>query len=318
MLNNKGDLLSSLGTKTTSVEGSDGNSVSTQQAINVESTNRGDNLLNLVGGQKTSAAATEEVNSTDTSKTAKTSTKETAGDENSAVVVKDPDSWSKESALNEVKKLREENKAYRLKYAESLDKLKSEAQLKIEAREQEIQELLKSKEELELRKASEADKKRSIEEKLAHREALVAELKTKMDMVENQYKGELSKREQELERFRADIEAQNQVYKERLHNEISSIPEKFKDVAELIIRGAGDNREALIAISEAKLKGVFDDKTVIVNHSVPGANNGARSTQEKLEAAARELSDKMTPQQKIKAALSQIKGGTPNSAFRKN
>jgi len=42
---------------------------------------------------------------------------------------------------------------------------------------------------------------------------------------------------------------------------ITSIPDKFKGIAELLIKGAGDNpRDALVALGEAKLRGVFEEK----------------------------------------------------------
>ena len=122
----------------------------------------------------------------------------------------------------------------------------------------------------------------------------------------------------QLDRHQADIEAQKEVYKNRLQTELSTIPEKFKTVAELIIKGAGDERDALVAISEAKLNGVFEDKTVIVNHSVPGAHDGARATNERLKEARDAERNKMTPSQKIGAALKSIKSGESNPVFKSN
>src|SRR5690606_22051446 len=97
-----------------------------------------------------------------------------------------------------------------------------------------------------------------------------------------------------------------------------NIPDKFKDVASLIVKGSGDARDALLAISEAKLKGVFDDKTVVVNHAVPGANDGARVTKDKLDEAERNRREAMTSSAKIGEALKSIRSGTPNTAFRLN
>jgi len=84
----------------------------------------------------------------------------------------------------------------------------------------------------------------------------------------------------------------------------------------LIVKGAGDPRDALVALHEAKLNGIFDEKKTIVNHSVPGASNGARATKEQLENAGREQRSGMSSQQKIRAALQDIRGGNPNSAFK--
>src|SRR5258707_679105 len=51
--------------------------------------------------------------------------------------VADPDSWTKDSAFKEVKKLREENKTYRIKYEEKLLGLKDEMTKTLTAKEQE-------------------------------------------------------------------------------------------------------------------------------------------------------------------------------------
>ena len=87
-------------------------------------------------------------------------------------------------------------------------------------------------------------------------------------------------------------------------------------MAKYIVKGADDSREALTIIQEAKLKGMFEDKTVVVNHSVPGANDGARSSNERLKEVEKERREKMNSSQKIAEALKQIKSGTPNNVFR--
>jgi hypothetical protein len=85
----------------------------------------------------------------------------------------------------------------------------------------------------------------------------------------------------------------------------------------MIVKGAGeDPRDGLLALNEAKLKGLFEDKTVVVNHSVPGAKDGARASKERLDEAARETRAQMSSSQKIKAALDAMKSGNKNSAFR--
>lgn len=249
-------------------------------------------------------------------------TKETKAKEDvstdSKVEVGDPESWTKESAFKEVKKLREENKTYRLKYEEKLSGLKTEMEQRLNAKEQEFEALKKAQEELEEIKARQADAKRDLAEKVAHREAVAAELKAKLEAQKSEYEKQLSVMKNERDRYYADIAAQQEVYKQRLAQEVSSIPEKYKGVAELIIKGAGDEREAFVAISEAKLNGVFEDKTVVVNHSVPGAKDGARSTNERMEEAKRTERNKMTSGQKIGAALKDIRSGNSNPAFRSN
>jgi hypothetical protein len=217
--------------------------------------------------------------------------------------VKDPDSWTKDSALKEIKRLREENKTYRVKYAEKVDSLKAEMDKRLSAKESELQESLKTKKELDDLKARELDKERNLSEKLANREALLAELKTKFEANEKIYNEKVTNLQSELSRHQVEVEAQKEIYKQRLQQKLESVPEKFKDIAALIVKGAGDPRDALTAIEEADLRGVFEDKTVVVNHSVPGASQGARASKEKLENIEREERNKMTSAQKIKAAL---------------
>lgn len=232
--------------------------------------------------------------------------------------VEDPGDWTKESAFKEVKRLREENKAYRVKYEEKIEKLKTDMETRIQAREVELKALVDAQKELEDIKAKEADKKRDLNEKLTHRETLIADQKTKIDQLEKTYQDKLSLQESELRKYQAKIEAEEEVSKQRLNRELETIPDKFKEIAKLIVKGADDSRDALVALTEAKLQGLFEDKTVVVNHSVPGAKDGARATKERLDEAARQVSDKMSPQQKVAAALKEIRSGNSNSAFRLN
>lgn len=233
-------------------------------------------------------------------------------------VVVDADDWTKESAFKEVKRLRDENKTYRIKYEEKLNNLKEESEARIKAREQELEQLKVAQQELEDIKAKEADKKRDLAEKLAHREALLNDIKSKAELSEKEFKRKEAELTSKLDRYQADQEAQKEVSKQRLQEELKDIPEKFKSVADLIVKGAGDSRDALVAINEAKLQGIFTDKTVIVNHSVPGANDGARATNERLEEGKRAERAGMNSSQKIKQALSSIRSGEKNTAFRSN
>lgn len=273
----------------------------------------GDDLISRSGNSGSTAATGTSNSAKDTGTTS--STKE---EPSTNTNVADPDSWTKDSALKEMKKLRDENRITRLKYEESVEKMKADTDARLAARDAELQKLADAQKELEELKQKEADKKRTLEDKLAHREALLAEFKAQQEMKERQIAGKLSTYETEIQKYRADQEAQAEVHKRRLDAELAKVPEKFKDLASLIVKGAGDSRDALIALSEAQLKGVFDDKTSIVNHSVPGANDGARLDQKKLDEAKNEARAKMKPEDKIRAALKDIRSGMPNSAFRSN
>lgn len=244
----------------------------------------------------------------------------TAKKEEASGTVKDPDSWDIDSAFKEIKKLREENKQYRLQRQEDVAKVKEQMQSMIAEREAELEKARQAELELAKIKEAEVDKKRSLEEKLADREAKLQDLSIKLDTFQKTYEQKLSEREEKLQEYESMVRAQEEVYKQRLEGELAKVPEKFRSHAELLVEGAkakgGDYRDALIALNEAALQGVFEEKSVVVNHAVPGAHDGARASKEKLDEAARAQREKMTPQQKIKSALNDIRSGVPNSAYR--
>lgn len=282
------DLLNKLGAKTAS----DGDT-STQKTEQVEPAKK---------AEESSSAATEK-----TTNDAATETK---------VEVKDPDDWSKDSALKEVIKLREENKIQRLKYQEKLEEFKTDLAAQNEPLKQELEDLKKYKDELGKLKAAEEDKKRTLEDKVAHREARIAELEAKYEATKTNKEMEVQTFKEKLSVYEAQEAARKQLYQEKLTKELAVIPEKFREQAELIAKGAGDPSEALVALSEARIKGLFEDKTVIVNHSVPGAKDGARATKEQLEGAANAGRETMSSTDKIKAALKDIRQGEKNAVFR--
>lgn len=303
------DILNSLGSKKetsgveTSTTSQTGQSKDPALAANGA---RGVNMIDQVGKQADEGKTSTTSNVSNESTTSK---EEPTGKG-------DPSTWTVDSALKEVKKLREENKATRIKYEESLEKLKLETEARLSVREKELEKFVQAQQELEDLKAKEADKKRDITEKLAHREAVLAEMKAKADATERVWQEKLSKMENQLRMYEAEAQAQQQVYATRLEEELKAVPEKFKGVASLLVKGAGDPRDALIALNEAKLQGVFEDKTVVVNHSVPGAHDGARATNERLDEAKKAAREKMTSSQKIKSALGDIRSGGSNTAFR--
>lgn len=226
------------------------------------------------------------------------------------------DDWTEESRQKEIKKLREENKQYRLKYQAEIERMSKENEMKLEQIKQQIQPLTEAQKELERIKAEQEDKKRDLAEKLAHREARLAETQALAEAQRKELERQLQEKDTQLNRFLADIKAQEEVYKSRIDEELAKVPDRFQDLAKYLVKGAEDNREALSIIQEAKLKGMFEDKTVVVNHSVPGASDGARASKERLEEAERKRRESMNSSQKIGEALKQIKSGTPNNVFR--
>lgn len=306
------DLLNTLGKKETSAEGAAKaapQSTKTEDTSSSKDLSRGTDLLKTVGSNKSESAATVQNESAGVknSNPDNSSQVEPAGSQ---------DAWTTDSALKEIKKLREENKAVRVKYQESVEKLKTEMDERISVREKQLEESVSAKKELEELKEKEADKKRDMAERLANRESIIAEMKARNEATEKLYQDRLKNLELKLSDFDAQVQAQRAVSQKRLEEELSVIPEKYKEVASLIVKGAGEPTDALVALHEAKIKGLFEDKTVVVNHSVPGAHDGARATKERLEAADKEAKSKMTPQQKIGTALKEMRSGTANTAFR--
>jgi DNA repair exonuclease SbcCD ATPase subunit len=283
-------------------DASAGNEVN--QAVNAKS----DDLLAKTAGTGQAGA---EVESSDSK--AVSGKEEPSG---SKTPIQEPESWDEDSKFKEIKKLREENKISRIKYQEKLEALKKEADERLEAERQKIKEYEDAKKELDRLKAQEEDKKRDLNEKLTHREKKIAELESYLEARENDFNKQLEDYKTKLQELEADKEVRLEGYRNRVQEELDAVPEKFKDYANLIVKGAEDPQDALIALQEAKMKGLFEDKKVIVNHSVPGASDGARATKEQLDGAAKAARDKMTSQQKIKAGLDAIRGGTPNSAFK--
>lgn len=309
------DLINTLGKKPNSVEGagkaSEPQPVSASSSTTTTEHGRGDDLLAKLGGKESQVKAEQST----------TSSAESGQPQKSASGTEEPtggqtNDWTTDSALKEVKKLREENKAYRIKYQQELEKLKVESDARLENQKQELEAFKQAKQELDKIKAEQEDKKRDLSEKLAHRDSRLAELQTVLETKEQEWARKLSEQELIVRQYKAEREAEAQVYQAKVEEELSKIPAKYQDYAKLLVKGAGDSREALVALSEAKIKGMFDDKTVIVNHSVPSAQDGARASKERLEEAERQRRTNMNSSQKIGEALKQIKSGSPNNVFR--
>jgi hypothetical protein len=230
--------------------------------------------------------------------------------------VKDPDTWSKDSALKEVVKLREENKAVRTKFQEQLDKIKQEQAEAIAKIKEEAQSAYEAKKKLEAVEAEAADKKRSIEEKLADREA-------KLARTEEAYKRQLEEKEKEVASYKnkalqyeAEVEARREQYRDRIKEELAKVPDDLKEFADAIVKGKEDPQEGWLALAAARDKGLFGEKKVVVNHTVPGAGNGARLSKTKADEEAEAKNKKKTSRDLIRNGLSKIKQGESNSAFR--
>lgn len=307
------DILGKFAKKNDSAEGAANAApgATSRGASNPGELERGKNLLD--GAQKT----TESANAATASQTsAEPNSASSEVEPSGTETVNTSDSWTKDSALKEVKKLREENKSVRLKYQEQVEKMKAEQDARAAAQREEVERLRKAQEELDKIKAEQEDKKRDLSERVAHREAKLAELQASFAAREADLQRKIQDMDSVVKQYQAERDAESEVYKARITEEINKIPEKYRETASLLVRGAGDSRDALLALNEAKLKGMFEEKTVVVNHSVPGAKDGARASQERLQEADREQRSKMSSSSKIRTGLEQIRSGQPNSVFR--
>lgn len=220
--------------------------------------------------------------------------------------VQEPGTWTKETALLEVKKLREENKLRRLREKE----IETEYDKKFETFKVQMQEqmetALAAKKELETLKSKEEDKKRSIEEKLAHRESVISETQARMQALENDFQRQLEEKENALKELQAAQEVHLGVYRSRIDEELQHIPESKRKFANLIVKGykdgSQDPREAWTALAEAKAEGLFSEKEVIVSHASP-STSAARMTQERIEEVAKAKRDSMSSADLIRSGL---------------
>lgn len=232
------------------------------------------------------------------------------------VKVANPDTWTKESALKEVTKAREEAKAYRLKYQESMSKLEADKETEIAKIKLEAESGQEAKRKLEAMEADAIDKKRNMEEKLADREARLAK-------TEEVHKNELAATKAQAESYKAkalqyeaEQEARQSVYKERIKEELNKIPDDLRPFAEKMVKGYEDSQEAWLALAEAQQKNMFGEKKVVVNHTTPGAGNGARLNKTQIEDDAKKERSAKTSQELIRDGLKKIKAGETNNAYR--
>lgn len=234
---------------------------------------------------------------------AKPDTKATASTETG---LKDPSTWTDDSKELEIKKAREEAKQRRLQMKEQEELFNLKMQQMQEDFNTKLEQASEAQKELEALKQKDEDKKRSLDEKLAHREARIAELEAKFQHTEAEKDAKLNELNSKLKDFEVQQEAQRAVYRERVADVINNIPESKRKFAEMIAKGYADPQESLAAINEAKVQGLFDEKQVVVSHATPGAD-AARMTQDKLDAAKAESRKGMSGRQKINEGLKSIK-----------
>jgi hypothetical protein len=165
---------------------------------------------------------------------------------------------------------------------------------------------MQAKKELEELKAKEEDKKRSMEEKLAHRESKLTEIEMSYKARMEEQAAKLAEYEAKVKQADLEREARMQVYKDRIKEEISKIPESFRDIAEKLVKSSSDPHEGWLTLREAMERDVFTEKKVVVNHSVPGASNGARASNDKVQAANNQQRSNQSARDLIKQGLEKV------------
>jgi len=193
--------------------------------------------------------------------------------------------WTKEDIIKEMKSARDEAAKNRVEKKALEENLTSEYDRRLKEIEAKFAPIADKAKELDSLKDKEADRKRTLEEKLSHRETAIEELQGKLTEIEDKYREEKVQLQSEKEKAQAELTAYETYWKDQLDKELKDIPEKFSKTAELIVKGAGKTREALEEIRTAKKEGMFSTKSVKVFNATPGAKDGARIDSEKEKEA---------------------------------
>jgi len=210
--------------------------------------------------------------------------------------------WTKEDLLKEMKGARDEAAKNRVEKKELEKQLAEDYERRLKEIENKFTPLADKAKELDTLKEREADRKRTLEEKIAHRESAIEELQDKVTQIEDKYREEKVALQSEKEKAQAELKAYENYWKEQLDKEVGDIPEKYRKTADLIVKGAGTTRQALEEIRTAKKEGMFSTKSVKVFNATPGAKDGARIDSDKEKDAKKKSLSSMG---KIGAGLKQ-------------
>jgi uncharacterized protein YukE len=215
--------------------------------------------------------------------------------------------WTNESLHAEMRKAREEAKRSRLEMKDTVDRLQKEYERKLVELQAATKPLEDQARELNDLRAKEADKKRTLEERLAHRENLLADRDEEIQSLKDAHQKELFRIQAQLENLQSEVNVQNQFYEDKLSEELQQVPDKFKATAQRIVKGCDSVREAVDAIRDARAEGLFRDRTIQVSHAVPNVDQGARISGNVQRQEQRDKIEKMTATEKIGVALQGLK-----------
>jgi hypothetical protein len=212
---------------------------------------------------------------------------ETASTESEDEVLKDFADWTPKQFAKALKEARNEAAERRVQAKDLEQRVRTEYDSRLKQIEEKFAPLVKKAEQLDKLKNEEADKKRSLEEKLSHREQVIAEREKEMASLRDEMQTEKQSLQDELHKAKTALEAHETFYKEQLGRELAEVPKKFSKLAESMGKGASNTQEALDLIREAKRENLFGNKKVTVFNGTPGAETGARLDSRKAQEAAK-------------------------------
>jgi chromosome segregation ATPase len=211
--------------------------------------------------------------------------------------------WTQESLVAEMKKAREEAKRSRLEKNDAIDRLKAEYDRKLEEIKLATKPFEDTAKELADLKAKEADAKKTLTERLSDRETQLSETKAEIARLKDSHHRELFNLKAEMEKYQTEVNVQNQFYQEKLTEELNLIPDKYKDVANRLMKGCDSTREQLEVLRDAKDRGLFKEKQAVVSHAVPNLEQNARISSAASKTEDQERKKKMKSTDKIGEAL---------------
>lgn len=215
--------------------------------------------------------------------------------------------WTKEQLADALKETRAEAAKRRVELKDTQEQLQKDYEAKIKSIEEKFTPLIDKAKKLEKLEAEQEDKKRTLEDKLSHREQLIAQRDEELKALREEIQKSKVDSENRIEQLKANLEAHESFYKDQLEKEKSEIPKKFQDIVETMVKGANDSKHALELIRAAKRENLFGEKKVVVNHSVPGAKTGARTDSAAVQQDKRQsLKSSEKIREGLKSAIPQM------------
>jgi len=216
--------------------------------------------------------------------------------------------WTPKDFEKALKDARKDAGKYRTKAKDLEDQMDSKLESKLREIDDKYAPLKKKADELDKLKAEQEDKKRDMSQKLAHRESLIRELEEKLEEAKNLSHKEKVALQEELTKTKGDLEGHLAYYREQLDKELDAIPAQWKEVADAMVKGTSDTREALALIRDAKNKNFFGDKKVDVYHGAPKkASEGARMSSTPSEDQKKDMKSKDKIKAGLKGLVSEVK-----------